>query len=283
MRLQRTIKKAVVFEGRGIHSGDPVKLTIKKASVDTGIIFIRRDLEKRLTITANVSSLAAYSGGLRCTSIKKNSASVYTIEHLMAALSGLSIDNATIEINNQELPALDGSALDYAMGLQKGGILEQEKERKEFFLKKVILCRDENALLIAIPSKDFSISYLLKYDDSEFMTQYADFSFDCAEKKKDIFIKEIAPARTFCLEKEVSDIRKRGLGKGGNYKNTLIIRDGKPIQNEFRFPDEPVRHKIVDLLGDLALLNAEVKAHIIGIRSGHALNKELLKKLEKLL
>jgi len=283
MRLQRTIKEAVVLEGRGIHSGNPVKLTIKKAPVDTGIIFVRGDLKKSPRVAADVSNLAVDSGNLNCTLIERNGVSVYTIEHLMAALNGLSIDNVTIGIDNQELPALDGSALDYVVGLQRGGILEQGKEKKEFFLKEVILYRDKDALLIAIPSKDFSISYLLKYDDIEFMTQSADFSFDCAEKKKEIFVKEIAPARTFCLEKEVSDIMKRDLGKGGNYKNTLVIRDNKPIQNEFRFPNEPVRHKIVDLLGDLALLNIEIKAHIIGIRSGHALNRELLKKLGRLL
>jgi UDP-3-O-acyl N-acetylglucosamine deacetylase len=283
MRLQRTVKDAVLLEGKGIHSGDDVKLTIKKAPVDTGIIFIRTDLEKRPAVAANVSSLASYSGDLRCTSIEKDGVSVDTIEHLMAALSGLNIDNAEIEIDNRELPALDGSALNYALELQKAKSTEQDKEKKELILKNTIECRDGNALLKATPSEKFSLSYLLEYDKPEHMTQREDFSFDSSEKKKDIFIREIAPARTFCLESEAALILEKGLGKGGNYENALVLRNGRPIENEFRLANEPARHKIVDLLGDLALLGADIKAHITGIKSGHALNAKLLKELEKLL
>lgn len=283
MRLQRTIKEPFVLGGRGIHSGDSVKLTIKKAPVDTGLIFIRTDIKRRPAIPAHVSNISNYSGEFRCTSIEKDGVLVYTIEHLMAALSGLSIDNTEIEIDNPELPVLDGSALDYALGLQKAGLLEQEKEKREVFLREVILCRDKDALLIAIPSENFGISYFLKYDDMGSMAQCAYFYFDSIEKKKDVFINDIAPARTFCLEGDVAGIMEKGLGKGGNYKNTLVLKCGRPIQNEFRFANEPARHKIVDLLGDLALLNVEIKAEIIGIKSGHLLNRELLKKLERLL
>jgi len=283
MRFQRTVKKAVVLEGAGIHSGNKVRLTIKKSPVDTGIIFIRTDIKKRPTIAATVSNLANYSGSLRCTSIEKNGVSVYTIEHLMAALSSLNIDNAEVEVDNAELPVLDGSALDYTSKLRKAGGLEQKKEKKEFVLKNPIWYREKDALLIAVPNKNFSISYLLKYAGMEYMTQCADFSFDGAEKKRDLFTKEIAPARTFCLYSEVSHILKKGLGKGGSYENTLVIKSGKPIKNKFRFRDEPARHKILDLLGDLALLNAEIKAHIIGIRSGHSLNVRLLKRLAELI
>lgn len=283
MRYQRTIKNAVMLEGKGIHSGNNVRLTIKRAPVDTGIIFIRTDLKNRPAIAANLSNFAGYSGDLRSTSIETNGVSVSTIEHFMAAFSGLNIDNAEIEIDNRELPALDGSALDYALGLQRGGILEQQKEKRELLLKDAVWCSDGDALLIAIPSENLGVSYLLKYDNLEFMTQYADLSLDPAKKNEDIFIKEIAPARTFCLESEVAHILEKGLGKGGNYKNALVLRDGQPIENEFRFANEPARHKILDLLGDLALLNVEIKAHIIGIRSGHSLDEKLLRKLEKLL
>jgi len=282
MRLQRTIKETVVLKGKGIHSGEDVRLTVRRAPVDTGIIFIRTDLKNRPAIAANVSNLASYSGYHRCTSIEKNGASVYTIEHIMAAFGSLNIDNAEIEIDNRELPALDGSALDYILRLKRAGILEQDKEKRVLFLKDALWCNDKDASLIAIPSENFSISCLLKYDGSESITQCAAFSFDSTEKK-DIFIKEIAPARTFCLESEAADILNRGLGKGANYRNTLVIKDGKPIENEFRFANEPARHKIIDLLGDLSLLNVEIKAHIIGIRSGHSLNEKLLRKLEKLL
>ncbi len=280
MRRQRTVKQAVVLEGIGIHSGENVKLEIKNAPVDTGIIFIRADFENRPAIAATVSNLTADSGALRCTSIEKNGVSVNTIEHLMAALSNLGIDNAEIEVDNRELPALDGSALDYALKLQKAGILEQEKDKKELILKDAIRCDDGEASLTATPAQDFSVSYLVKYNSHENMTQRADFSFAGAEKRKDIFIKEIAPARTYCMESEVAAIMERGLAKGGSLKNALVIRDGKPIENEFRFDNELARHKILDLLGDLALINAELKAHISGVRSGHALNAKFLRKLE---
>ena len=282
MRRQRTIKQAVVLDGKGIHSGESVKVKVKNAPVDTGIIFIRTDLEEKPAIAATVSNLMADSGTFRCTSIEKNGASVYTIEHLVAALCILDIDNAEVEIDNRELPALDGSALDYALEIRKAGILEQEKEKKELVLQDTIWCCDEDALLAAIPSRNFKVSYLLKYDEPEYMTQCATFSFDDAEKKRDIFIKEIAPARTGCLESEITHILKRGLGKGGSYENALIIKNGRPIKNEFRFANELARHKVLDLLGDLGLINAELKAHIIGIKSGHSLNAQLLRKLEKL-
>jgi UDP-3-O-acyl N-acetylglucosamine deacetylase len=283
MRRQRTVKRAVVLEGVGIHSGENVKVKIKNAPVDTGIIFIRTDLENRPAIAANVSNLAADSGGLRCTSIEKDGVSVDTIEHLMAALGSLGIDNAEIEVDSRELPALDGSALDYALELQRAGILEQEKEKEELILKNAVRCDDGEASLTATPARDFSVSYLAKYNGSENMTQRADFSFAAAEKREDIFIKEIAPARTYCMESEVAAIIERGLAKGGSLKNALVIRDGRPIGNEFRFDNEPARHKILDLLGDLALINAELKAHIVGIKSGHALNARFLRKLQEVL
>lgn len=283
MRLQKTIKKTVVLEGKGIHTGENVKLTIKKAPADTGIIFIRTDLKNRPAVTADVSNLLNYSDNRRCTSIEKSGTSIYTIEHLMAALSSLNIDNAKIEIDNRELPALDGSALDFTLALQKIGTVEQKKEKKELFLQDAIWCTDRDALLIAIPSENFSVSYIIKYDNLQFMNQSANFAFNSAKEKEDVFIKEIAPARTFCLESETANILEKGLGKGANYKNALVIRDGKPIENEFRFANEPARHKIVDLLGDLTLLNVEIKAHLIGIKSGHTLNEKLSRKLAKLL
>jgi UDP-3-O-acyl-N-acetylglucosamine deacetylase len=186
-------------------------------------------------------------------------------------------------VDNRELPALDGSALGYVLELQTAGTLEQDKEKRKLFLKEAVWCSDKDALLTAIPCENFRISYFLKYGGAEHISQYADFSFDCEEKKRDIFIKEIAPARTFCLETEVVDIQQKDLGKGGSYENVLVLRNGRPLKNEFRFVNELARHKIIDLLGDLFLLNAEIKAHIIGVRSGHALNAKLLKKLEKLI
>ncbi|MEA3305875.1 MAG: UDP-3-O-acyl-N-acetylglucosamine deacetylase [Candidatus Omnitrophota bacterium] len=283
MRLQRTIKQVVVLKGKGIHNGEDVTLTIRSAPVDTGINFIRTDLKEKPAVEANVSNLSDYSGNLRRTSIEKDSIPVHMIEHLMAALSSLNIDNAEIEINNSELPILDGSALDYARELRKTDSLEQEKEKKELILKDAAWCADDGLLLIALPHKSFRVSYLLEYGDAGMAAQYADFTFNNAEEKKKLFVEKIAPARTFCMEREVKDILAKGLGKGASYKNTLVIKNGRPLQNELRSKNELARHKIMDLLGDISLLDAEIKAHIIGIRSGHSLNIKLLKKLKSLL
>jgi UDP-3-O-acyl N-acetylglucosamine deacetylase len=281
MRLQRTIKHAVFFEGKGVHTGREVKVAIKSAPADTGIRFTRIDLKEKPSVTADVSNLSEYSNKLRCTSLGKGGILVQTAEHLLAALNCLNIDNADIEIDTAELPMLDGSSLDYAVEIKKSGSAEQDKKKKELYLKEAVWEKDGSALLIAVPNVDFKVSYLLHYDESSFPAQYVEFSFDSEKKKEEIFMKEIAPARTFCLEKEVALIMSSGLGKGADLDNALVIKDGKPIKNEFRLKNEPARHKILDLLGDMCLLNADIKAHVVGVRSGHLLNAKLLKKLAK--
>jgi len=283
MRCQRTIKRSIILEGKGIHTGDRVKVAIKSASADTGIRFIRTDLKEKPSIAADVSNLSDYSNKSRCTSLRERGVSVCTIEHLLAALNGLNIDNADIEIDNAELPALDGSALDYAAEIKKAGSVEQDKARRELSLKEAVWEEEGGALLMAVPNNSFKVSYLLHYDEPDFPAQYAEFLFDSEKKKEEIFIKEIAPARTYCLEKEVALVMALGLGKGAGLDNALVIKNGKPIKNKFRLKDEPARHKILDLLGDLCLLNKDIKAHVIGVKSGHFLNAKFIKKLAKLL
>ncbi len=281
MRRQRTIKNSVTFEGKGIHTGGRVKLTINSAPPDTGIRFLRRDLKGSPSLSAGITNLLGYSKKLRCTSLGKGSAFIHTIEHIMAALYGLNIDNADIEIDNAEPPALDGSALDYANAIQKAGSIEQEKEKKELVLEEAVCVETKGALLVALPHDGFKVSYLLSYNQKDLPVEYAEFSFDSDKDKEKVFLKEIAPARTFCIYKEVAVIKALGLGKGGTLANALVIKGGKPIKNEFRLKDEPARHKVLDLLGDLALLNKDIKAHIIAIKSGHSLNRKLLKELER--
>ena len=281
MRPQRTIRRTVTLEGKGIHTGCNVKVAIKSAPPDTGIRFIRTDLKDRPSITADASNLSNYSNKLRCTSLGKDKAAVHTTEHLLAALNGLNIDNADIEIDNTEPPILDGSALVYAVEINKAGSVEQDKNRRELCIKEAVWEKDGNALLMAIPADTFKVCYMLHYDEPDFPAQYVEFSLDSG-RKKEIFLKEIAPARTYCLEKEVALIMALGLGKGADYKTALVIKNGKPVKNEFRLKEEPARHKVLDLLGDLSLLNTEIKAHVIGVKSGHALNAKFVKKLAKL-
>lgn len=283
MRPQRTIKRSVTLEGKGIHTGREVKIIIKSADADTGIFFIRTDLKERPSVAADVSNLSDYSKKLRCTSLGKDSILVHTIEHLLAALNGLNIDNAVIETDGIEPPMCDGSALDYATAIKNAGITEQDKDRRELSVKEAVWEKDGSALLMAVPDTAFKVSYMLHYDEEDFAAEYAEFSFDSAKKKEAIFVKEIAPARTYCLEKEAAFIMAAGLGKGAGLDTALVIKNGKPIRNEFRLKDEPARHKVLDLLGDISLLNADLKAHVIGIKSGHSLNARFIKKLARLL
>ncbi len=279
MRPQRTLKHTVVLKGKGIHSGKGVKVSIKQAPVDAGVIFIRTDLKKRPRIPASPSYLTSDSGSLRCTAVEKDGVRIYTIEHIMAAISSLGIDNAEIEIDGEEFPNLDGSAREYAYKLRTAGTVDQDRQKREFKLEQAVWFCDGDGTLIAVPSDRFSVSYVLQYEGPDCLIQGAHFSFKDFDDKRDIFIKEIAGARTFCRERDVAHILEKGLGRGGSYRNTLVIRDGEPIGNKFRFTNEPARHKILDLLGDLALLNVEICAHIIGIRSGHALNAKLVREL----
>ncbi len=308
MRRQKTIKRPAIFEGKGIHTGRGVKVVIKSAPADTGIRFARTDLKDKPFIPADISSLSDYSNKksacgrnflpvsvvgistfeipyhrLRCTALEKGGAVIYTVEHLLAALNGLDIDNADIEIDGIEPPMLDGSALIYAEGVKSAGSAEQDKEKKQLCLEEAVWEKDGGAMLIALPDDHLRISYFLQYDESDFPAQYADFSFDSGKDKENIFLKEIAPARTFCLEKEVALIMKLGLGKGADLDTALVIKNGEPLKNKFRLKDEPARHKILDLLGDLFLLNADIKAHIIAVKSGHSLNAKFIKKLARFL
>jgi len=173
---------------------------------------------------------------------------VHTIEHLMASFAALKIDNVLVEIDGLEVPGLDGSATPFIEILQSAGIIEQPALRKIYQLKEPIWVEDGDASLTALPSNELKISYLLNYLHPQLQAQYVRCSVE-----RDIFIKEIAPSRTFCLEEEVEPLRQMGLGKGADYSNTVVVGKTGVIKNTFRFQDEPARHKVLDLIGDLLL------------------------------
>ena len=281
MRHQRTIKEQAIFKGKGIHTGREVTIKISQASENRGLVFIRSDIEGNPAISADISNLYSGSGSLRCTFLKKDNAGVKTTEHLMAALSGLSIDNAIIEIDSEELPAMDGSSLDYANSLNEAGVIEQDSLKREFILKEIVSVKNDNSIIIAAPNEHFKITYILNIPQGD-MDQCAEFSYKSPDGKRELFLRNIAPARTFCSESEVAEIQKMGLGKGGDYKNTLVIKNGRPIKNDYRVPNELSSHKILDMLGDLALLNSDIKAHFIAVKSGHMMNAVLLRRLNEL-
>jgi UDP-3-O-[3-hydroxymyristoyl] N-acetylglucosamine deacetylase/3-hydroxyacyl-[acyl-carrier-protein] dehydratase len=276
MDKQRTIEKEASLEGIGLHTAKKVSVTFKPAEIDTGINFIRTDLPARPVIKASIGSLLSQSRSPRRTSIGSDSIEIHTIEHLMAALAGLCIDNIYIEIDNDEVPGLDGSSLNFLETLSKAGIKEQEKSRRYYLIKEPIFAEEEGSAIVAVPSQEFKISYTLNYNHPLLKAQFLEINFD-----EGAFKNELASSRTFCLESEVTELQQQGLGRGANYENTLVVGESGVIKNKLRYPDEFIRHKILDLLGDLYILGMPLRSHIIALRSGHSLNLKLARKIDQ--
>ncbi|MDI6605766.1 MAG: bifunctional UDP-3-O-[3-hydroxymyristoyl] N-acetylglucosamine deacetylase/3-hydroxyacyl-ACP dehydratase [Candidatus Omnitrophota bacterium] len=276
MDKQRTISKELTLSGTGLHTATKVKIIFKPAEADTGIQFVRTDLPGRPHIAATPAFLLSQDRSHRRTSVGREGFEVHTIEHLMAALAGMGIDNLYIEIDNQEVPGFDGSSRSFIDALLKAGIREQDKPRQYYAVKEPIFLEEENASIMAVPSHDFKVSYTLSYDHPLLKIQFKELSLS-----QEIFRDEIAPARTFCLEEEAQDLQRQGIGCGASYENTLVVGKKGVIKNKLRYEDEFVRHKILDLLGDLYVLGQPLKGHIIALKSGHSLNLRLLKKLDQ--
>jgi UDP-3-O-[3-hydroxymyristoyl] N-acetylglucosamine deacetylase / 3-hydroxyacyl-[acyl-carrier-protein] dehydratase len=276
LALQRTIEKETRMDGTGIHTGRKISLLLKPARVDTGVVFIRTDLEGRPVIPALLSSLTTDRKALRRTTIGNGDAQIHTIEHLLATLSGLGVDNIEVEINGPELPGLDGSASGFVEAINKSGIKEQDIARRELYIRKPLWAQEGNSMLAILPDINLKISYTLDYPTTNFKTQYGNFLIDSSTYEN-----EIAPSRTFCLEEEVEHLRGLGLGKGASLENTIVVGKQGIISGKLRFKDEFLRHKILDLIGDLYLLGRQVRGHVVAIKSGHSLNIELLRKIAK--
>jgi UDP-3-O-[3-hydroxymyristoyl] N-acetylglucosamine deacetylase / 3-hydroxyacyl-[acyl-carrier-protein] dehydratase len=276
MAFQRTIQKESGIKGIGIHTGLPISLLIKPAEANTGIRFIRTDLPGRPVVPALLKSFVPASGSLRRTSIGQGPAQIHTVEHLLATLSGFSIDNVEIYIDGPELPGLDGSASGFVRMVKDAGLIEQDVCRRELFVREPICVKDNDSMLVILPDVNLKISYTLDYPTTHFKAQYAQFIIN-----QDVYENEIAPSRTFCIEEEVERLRSLGFGKGASLDNTVVVGKKGVLNGKLRFEDEFVRHKILDLIGDLYLLGAQVRGHVIAIKSGHNLNIELLGKIAK--
>ncbi|MDI6758333.1 MAG: UDP-3-O-acyl-N-acetylglucosamine deacetylase [Candidatus Omnitrophota bacterium] len=292
MDRQKTIAKEISISGIGLHTACKANILFKPAVCDSGINFIRVDLINKPIIKASVenlfflnSSSPSSSGGLkdvlsavgysaRHTCIGKDGAHVQTVEHLMAALFGLGIDNIIIEIDNNEVPGLDGSSLAFFELLKDSGIQEQDKQRRLFSIKEPLYVQEGSSSLVALPSSEFKISYALDYKHPSLPIEFLELSLN-----SDVFGVELAPSRTFCLQEEAEELQRQGYGAGANYENTLVVGKAGVIKNKLRFQDEFIRHKMLDLTGDLYLLGCPIKAHIIALKSGHSLNIKLVKKI----
>ncbi len=276
MEQQRTIARDASLKGVGLHTAKEVNITFKPAGLDCGINFIRTDTTPRVTIKASVDTLLSQSRSPRRTSIGKDGIEVHTIEHLMAALSGLGIDNLDIEINNEEVPGLDGSSLNFLKALTDAGIKEQAKARHYYLVRDPIFVEEPGGSIVVLPAQDFRISYTLSYDHPLLKAEFMELGINA-----DTFKDELAASRTFCLEEEATELQQQGIGQGANYENTLVLGKTGVLKNKLRYEDEFIRHKILDLMGDLYVLGQPIKAHVIALRSGHSLNLKLIKKIDR--
>ena len=277
-RLQRTIERATRITGVGVNSGEEVNVWLRPAAVGSGIRFVRTDLPGKPEIAATHENVASR---LRRTALRKGDprsggAEVQLVEHALAALYGTHVDNVVIEVDGAEMPVGDGSASTYVDAIDQAGIVEQDRPRREFVMSEPLSVSAKDASIVALPSDDgLRISFTLDYRPT-LGPEYASWPVT-----PDSFRDELAPARSFCLEEEIEELRSRGLGKGATSLNTLVFgRDGI-IENTLRFDDEPCRHKILDIIGDLSLAGVDINAHIIGVKSGHALNVRLADRIRR--
>jgi UDP-3-O-[3-hydroxymyristoyl] N-acetylglucosamine deacetylase/3-hydroxyacyl-[acyl-carrier-protein] dehydratase len=276
IRQQKTIGREIDLEGLGLHTGNKIHLKCKPAPPNSGIKFIRVDGESRVEIPAVVTSVPPDAPAHRNTTISSGEFSIYTVEHILATCYGLQIDNLDIEISGNEPPEPeDGNYLSYVDAFKSAGIVGQGAPAEIFEVDRAVTLKDGDVEIHAVPSDRFRVSFTIQYDNPNIGTQFATYEID-----PDVFEREIAPARTFVLHRDVEKLREMGLIKGGSLDNAIVFEDDG-IMNDapLRFPDECVRHKILDLLGDLSQLGAPIKGHIHAVKSGHTSNIAFVRKL----
>ena len=301
IKNQRTIAKETSCVGTGLHTGVESKITFKPALEDFGIRFKRMDVDGCPEIKADIDHVVDISRG---TTIEENGVRIHTVEHALAACVGIGLDNVLIELSEKEPPVMDGSAIDFVEALLKAGVVKQNVPKNYLHIDEAVGYTDpaRGVDIHIMPSDQFRVTFMLDYDYKSLGTQFT--TMDEVEKN---FASEIAPARTFCFLSEIEHLKEEGLIKGGNIDNAVVIVDktideeeakklselfgiekeislgsnGTLGGTEFRFDNEPVRHKALDLIADLALLGMPIQGHVIASKSGHAANVELVKEIKK--
>ena len=300
-RKQQTISRPASCTGIGLHTGVECTITFKPAPDNYGIRFIRTDIKNCPEIKADIDHVVDISRG---TTIEEKKVRIHTVEHALAAVSGLRIDNVLIELTSKEPPVMDGSAKDFVEALLASGIVNQKNERNVLEIRRAVNYTDpyRDIDIHVIPSDRFRVTFMVEYPLPSLGTQY-EAIYNMAED----FAVEVAPARTFCFLSEVEMLKENGLIKGGSLDNAVVLIDKildhseiNRLRNLFgieeniitgangilngkilRFRNEPVRHKTLDLIGDLALLGIPIKGHVTAARAGHASNVEFVKTLKR--
>jgi len=268
---QRTFKQRASYEGVGLHTGERVRLTLAPAPADSGISFVRTDVAPGVEIPALSSAVV---DTVLNTSLGRGDVRIGTVEHLLAALVGCGIDTARIEVEGPEVPIGDGSGAPFVQLIQRAGIHELRSPRRFLQVKKPIVVSEGDKLAKLLPARRFRVTYTIDFQHPLISDQTYTVELDGRS-----FQKEIARARTFGFKRDVEKLHRAGLARGGSLENAVVVDDFHILNPEgLRFPDEFVRHKVLDAIGDLALLGMPVIGHLIAVKSGHSLNQQLVRK-----
>ncbi len=269
-QYQQTLAQKVSYTGVGLHSGKEVLMTLCPAEADTGIVFVRTDLPGMPEIQAKPENVTST---LRATTLSANGAEVFTVEHLMAALSAMQVDNCRVEMSSPEPPVTDGSAAVFCDLILQAGRVTQDAERRVYAVPQSFAVYEGDKYITVQPYDGYRISFVSINPHPKLGTQYFD-----VEITEENFLKDIARARTVGFMSEIKQLQAMGLGLGGSIENVVIFDDDK-VLTPMRFEDELIRHKILDVVGDLYLLGP-IKGHVIAVKSGHAFNSALAKQIK---
>ncbi len=271
LRFQRTIKKSITCEGIGLHTGKAVKMVLKPAPPNTGVVFIRTD-----SGNAEIKAIAANTGTTSyATTLSQDGVAVKTVEHLLSTFAGLNIDNVYIEIDAEEVPIMDGSARPFVRLIAEAGIQPQESLHPVMKVIKPIFVREGNKQLAVWPAETTSISYFIDFNHPMLKEQSLQY-----QPSEETFLRELSDARTFGFMSDVKTLQENGLAKGASLDNAVALGDDSVLNEDgLRYQDEFVRHKILDLIGDLSLTGMSIIGHIVAHKSGHSLNAQMVSKL----
>lgn len=265
-RPQHTLRMSVSMQGIGLHSGEPCMVALEPAPADTGIVF----LTPRGEVRASVENVSAVT---RCTCLRSGDAEISTVEHLLAALFGMWVDNAYVRVDGPELPVCDGSALPFVELIEQVGLEPQPGEPRIITIGQPVWALDGDKCSLAAPSSGLTVSGLVSFDHPMIGEQAASVCVN-----PEVFKREIAPARTFCTVEEIESLLEAGLGRGGSADNVLVVHQDH-YAPDLRFPNEIARHKVLDMIGDLSLAGGTIAADVTGIRPSHALNVALVRRI----
>ena len=270
--VQTTLARPVSYSGIGLHAANEVHMVLRPAPADTGIVFVRTDLAGNPSVPAQ---LAYVTNTMRATTLEQGEAKVFTVEHLLSALQGMAVDNCIVELDSVEPPVADGSSLTFVRLIEQAGIQKLDMPRRVLTVRRQHLVQEEDKFIAILPYDGFRITFTSINPHPLLGVQFSD-----TEITKDNYIRDIAFARTIAFTKELAMLKKLGLGKGGTLENTIVYDDTTCL-SVLRSDDELVRHKVLDVIGDMALLGRSLKGHIIAVKSSHKLNNMLARQISE--